>query len=323
MKCPICKDNSGKIWNIEWYIPKSFYNIYHCKNCDCNHMDMARLNKNIYNEIYSNPEKIAGYDRYFEYFKNIKTEKNPLYWLAKNEEIYLSTYEFFKNKIWLNCLEIWTWLWYLTYAINQSWNKCIWLDISKESITMAKKSFWNFYILGDITDKNTRIQENFDVIIATELIEHIDNFDSFFNKCFNHLKKWWYLIITTPNKDFYWKSLWFSDLPPVHTILFSKKTFKYIAEKYNSKLSFSSASDRWNINNLITRIYHIIFPCRTPKPHFEQKKNHHITIVQKFIFSIVSLMKKKHIKKISNIIHSFIFWKWNWLVLHCIFQKKY
>lgn len=284
-------------------------------------MDMSQINKHIYDEIYHNADDVPGYDRYFLFYKNIKNHSNPLKWLSAMEDTYLSVYEFLEGKKWLNCLEIWTWLWYLTYAINQTWNTCLGVDISKESISKAKSNFWDFYLCEDITSNHTSLDgKKYDLIIATELIEHLNDFDLFFDKCFQYLKKWWSLIITTPNKDLQKHALWFWDLPPVHTILFSKKTFKYIANKWNMNLKFSSACDRWNINNLVVNLYYLLFPWKwsTPikfLPSLKSTKN--ITYKSK----IFNFLNRKSIRYISNIISWIIFWKWNWMVLHCIFQK--
>lgn len=178
--------------------------------------------------------------------------------------------------------------------------------------------FWDNYIHGDIT----KISDNlgiFDVIIATEIIEHLDDFEAFFDFCFVHLKKQGTLIITTPNKDYQEKALRFGDLPPVHTILFSKKTFKYIADKYNVKINLSPAWDKSNINNLVVNIYFRLLPSQTSKPHLKDTNIKQRKSIWQLLFTFSNT---KPIRFLCNIISRRIFWKWSWMVLHCILRKK-
>ena len=53
-------------------------------------------------------------------------------------------------------------------------------------------------IYGDVT-KPLNLSEKFDVIVAGDLIEHLVNFEAFFDNCSNYLEDKGVLIITTPN----------------------------------------------------------------------------------------------------------------------------
>lgn len=56
-------------------------------------------------------------------------------------------------------------------------------------------------IFGDVS-KPVNITEKFDVIVAGDLLEHLTNFEGFFNNCKRLLKPDGTLIITTPNPFF-------------------------------------------------------------------------------------------------------------------------
>jgi len=56
-------------------------------------------------------------------------------------------------------------------------------------------------IFGDVT-KPMNITEKFDVIVAGDLLEHLTNFEGFFNNCKTLLTDDGILIITTPNPFF-------------------------------------------------------------------------------------------------------------------------
>lgn len=75
-------------------------------------------------------------------------------------------------------------------------------DISQEALNYAKKRFKNSkinFIRADI--KNLPFKENFfDIVICTEVLEHIDNLHQAKNELFRVLKKEnGYFIISTPN----------------------------------------------------------------------------------------------------------------------------
>lgn len=57
-------------------------------------------------------------------------------------------------------------------------------DISQEVIDKAKKQFQNIdFFVGDAFKELTDSSKQFDVIIATEVIEHLENYESFFRNC--------------------------------------------------------------------------------------------------------------------------------------------
>jgi len=72
------------------------------------------------------------------------------------------------------------------------------IDINKDQIAAANNTYLKGQVsYGDAEDFD--LGTKFDVIIATELIEHISNIKGFLECCEKHLKKEGALIITTPN----------------------------------------------------------------------------------------------------------------------------
>jgi len=258
MRCPICGSKSNFVRNIEGYIQWTFYDIYACNVCDCHHMDIDKVDFSIYDKIYKNPNSVWGYSRYQMYMDTVQERKLPLKRLTKQEDTYAPVYHFLKNKKKLNILEIWCWLWYTTFAINKEGNTCVWMDISEESVKKANEKFWPYYKQWYIQDIPKMFwDKRFDVIFATELIEHINNFEEFFQICLAQLKGNGSIIITTPNKWFYGKdALWIWDLPPIHTVWLSSRSMAYIAKKYNLDIRFYPYALLCNVKNYFWEWFH-------------------------------------------------------------------
>lgn len=326
MKCPICGSKSRLIHNIEGYVQWTFYDIYACDTCDCHHMDMEKVDFSIYDKIYKNPSSVWWYSRYQMYMDKVQKEQFPLKRLSRKEDTYSPVYEFLKDKKDLNVLEIWCWLWYTTFAINAEGNKCIWMDISEESIRKANKKFWPYYKQGYIKDIPKMFwDKKFDVIFATELIEHINNFEELFHICISQLKSNGSLILTTPNKWFYSKSaLWIWDLPPVHTIWLSAKSMIHLSKTYGLDITFYRYALLCNVKNYFGEwLYYfkkniLLSSAHVSENYIELNKQSNNNL--NFLGRISNI---PIIKKIQNLIMIIIKWNINAAnVLWVIYTKK-
>lgn len=76
------------------------------------------------------------------------------------------------------------------------------IDISEEGISIAQKRIKNSkfsFLVGDCTD--LPLQGKYDLIIFSEVIEHIEEKQKALNEIFRVLKPGGYLLLTTPNPD--------------------------------------------------------------------------------------------------------------------------
>lgn len=87
----------------------------------------------------------------------------------------------------------------ISQLIAQNHNEVYGIDISAEAVKIANQKRIKAYCL-DIENEELPFDNIFfDVIVASEVIEHIFDLDSFFNRINRVLKPDGYLILTTPN----------------------------------------------------------------------------------------------------------------------------
>ena len=241
----------------------TYFDIFKCNNCDSHFIDENQIDYSIYDKIYSNEDKLPWYSRYSRYFKEIKKSKNKLDYLCKEESIpliiktYLKSLK--KDKGNIKILEVWCWLWYTTYALNEEWYKCIGMDISENSVKKAKKNFGDYYFVWDANKlwNYWEYRWKYDIVYSTEVIEHISNISQFIDNMLKLINPWWVLILTTPNKDYMPKwCIWFSDVPPVHTCLIWSKFFREYCQKNILKLKiFNYNTNRLDKNLLLDMLF--------------------------------------------------------------------
>lgn len=241
-KCKICGSKNTILHynNYPGYVDEYSYNIFHCNSCNTNFVEPDELLQDIYEKIYS-VDQVEGYEQYAEIARQIKYESSPLKFLSCVFSTYFSVYDFLKNKSSLKILEVGCGHGYLTYALNNSGFDATGLDVSSKAIESAKSNFGDKFICADLTSYVLSSNEKYDLVIATEVIEHVNEPVQFIENCLNLLKPGGKILITTPSKDFFvQKAIWFTDLPPVHLFWLSKNSFDAIADKLKLKLEFSS-----------------------------------------------------------------------------------
>jgi len=231
--------------NYPGYKEPQIFQIYHCAHCNTA-FSMPRFvdTNEVYNLIYTKSDVVPGYNRYWEYSQHVKSTDTPLNYLVEKEDTYWSVREALihntvSNKKEENILEIGSGLGYLTYSLRKAGYNVCGLDISETAVELATKNFGNFFTAGDLFKYSKENKNKYDVIILTEVIEHVESPILFLEAALDLLKKGGKAIITTPNKSLYPSDiLWESDFPPVHCWWFSEYSMEYIANKLKVELSF-------------------------------------------------------------------------------------
>jgi SAM-dependent methyltransferase len=246
--CLICQSDNTCVIQVNYpgYILGSSFEIHKCLNCNSHFIIAEENTKELYDIIYSS-KNTAGYDRYFRYAKQVKSLANPLKYLAYKESTYYPVYDFLKNKKDLKVLEIGCGYGYLSYSLMHRGFKVTGIDIAKEAIKFATENFGNFFYNIPVEEFSTRFNQKFDVIVSTEVIEHLQDPNSFLEKCYALLNENGKVILTTPDKDYSpVRSVWQSDLPPVHLTWIGKKGMQILAGRHNFKTSFTDFSSYYS-----------------------------------------------------------------------------
>lgn len=247
IKCPLCNNDTAKLQqdNFTGYQVDMKFQIYLCDNC-LTSFSLPRLNANkIYDIIYDNGENVPGYSRYWKYFKEIKKQENPLTYLANSEEAYWGIKEALtgnnKSINGLKILEVGCGLGYLTYALRSENYDVQGLDISEEAINNAKQKFGNYFICEDLFKYAEINNKTFDVVILTEVIEHLEHPIEFLETILKLLNTDGKIILTTPNRTLSPPEIvWDTESPPIHHWWFSENSMKWIANNFKLSLNFIS-----------------------------------------------------------------------------------
>lgn len=243
LECLLCKNDAVLVHkDYPGYQEPETYDIFHCSYCNTSFSTPRIDARFLYDTIYKNGCFVPGYDRYWNYLKLIKSFKNPLAYLASEEEMYFSVQknlerlsELKKEKI----LEVGSGLGYLTFALQTAGYNVKGLDISQTAVDMATNEFGDFYIHSDISDFSKSNSGSIDIVILTEVIEHINEPLKFIEQILLLLKPGGHIIITTPNKSLLPNTIvWKTENPPVHCWWFSEESLSFIAVKNNCTVSF-------------------------------------------------------------------------------------
>lgn len=243
-KCLLCGEVAElKHRKYPGYQKGTIFSIYYCKSCETS-FSMPRIETSqLYQVIYQNGPDVPAYDRYWRYYHKIKSKSKPLHYLANSEAMYWGVYEALKqtvqNKQSERILEIGSGLGYLTYALRKENYNAYGLEISQEAVDRSIEQFGNFYLCQNLFDLASTNNEPYDVVLLSEVIEHVEDPIAFAEAIMKLLKPNGYAIITTPNKSFFPKDLvWETDLPPVHCWWFSEDSMKYMAKRLNATIHF-------------------------------------------------------------------------------------
>ena len=307
-KCVICGGSDSTIIfkNYPGYVENTFFDIYKCNDCDSHFIIGTNDLKKIYDIIYSNLNTF-GYDRYYRYAEIVKSTDHPLKFLAYNESTYYPVYEFLKGKKDLKILEVGCGYGYVTFALHRAGFNVQAIDIAKNVINYAKTNFGDYYYNMSINEYAKQSNNKFDLIIATEVIEHLEDPNDFLDTCLKLLKQEGNIILTTPDKDYSPKdSVWQTDLPPVHISWIGKKGIKTLAEKHNLEVitqDFSKYYSKYE-NRMIK--YLVSRSERMGGPNLRENGQPIIKMPSTFLHTIISFIVHKipPIRFLSNYIYN-------------------
>lgn len=256
MNCRLCDAPAEVVTkNHHGYQEYTHFDIFECKNCNTSFVLPVDFSTEIYQLIYKNANTIPGYNRYYYYSNKVKTTDSPLDFLASKEPMYWAVKEKLKHLSGKKILEVGSGFGYLTYAISREGHDIVGIDISSNAITEAQKKFGNLYECADVFDYYKKHLGAFDLIILTEVVEHLEHPVAFIDCLVKMMKKDGEILITTPNKTAHsGASTWMTDLPPVHLWWFPESAASYIAATLKCNIEFTDFK-KFNQNHFIKARY--------------------------------------------------------------------
>jgi SAM-dependent methyltransferase len=179
-KCLLCGANAIlQKQNYPGYQEPETFDIYYC--CSCNtSFSLPRVDAtDIYNQIYQYGSEMPGYNRYWQYKDTVKSHPNPIRYLRDTEEVYWGPITVLEKRVKVKesvkILEVGCGMGYLTYSLIKAGYNATGLDISQNAVDEAIQNFGEYYVCADIFKYAEKYRNYYDIVIMTEVIEHIDS----------------------------------------------------------------------------------------------------------------------------------------------------
>jgi SAM-dependent methyltransferase len=225
------------------YQAPATFDIFHCSNCETRFAAPMVADAGLYDLIYENAAHVPGYERYVRYREALKSARDALAYLASQEDVYWSVGEALRllevPKTACRILEVGSGFGYLTYALHQAGYDCRGIDLSARAVSAARRDFGDLYAVADLMQLASACAEGYDVVIATELIEHVPAPAAFVQWATRLLKPGGCLILSTPNQELYSERyVWHTDPAPVHLWWFSRTSLRSLAWQHGMTVRF-------------------------------------------------------------------------------------
>jgi 2-polyprenyl-3-methyl-5-hydroxy-6-metoxy-1,4-benzoquinol methylase len=241
MNCLICGGALSLLGAaIVGYRRGTSYEIAHCFSCNTKCALPLKSDDRIYENIYSQVERVSGYSRYFQIAKAVQGADHPLDLLMRQEEAYWGVATQIADLVRANenIVELGCGQGYLTYSLVRAGYNVIGLDISNIAVDLARSRYGDLYRCSSIENYIQDVGESPKCVVMSEVIEHLENPIAVIKSAYSALAPGGSLIITTPNMDAYPGAIWDTDLPPVHLFWFSPQSFRRIGETLGAEVEF-------------------------------------------------------------------------------------
>lgn len=243
--CGICGARAPRIYKRHaGFIAPSEFDVYQCERCDTTFASFEVAEPTLYDAIYSRAHLLPGYDRYKRYAAGVAQADDPLAWLAEQEDVYWAVKQALTNHLpplvgsRYRVLEVGCGMGYLTSALDSAGYEVLGVDLSVRAVAAASWQFGDLFKAGDASSEEVT-GGDYDAVIATELIEHLEDPVDFVRAMTRKLRPGGCLILTTPNRDIYPRTLaWHTDPAPVHRWWLSSTSLRFVAQLSSCDVRF-------------------------------------------------------------------------------------
>ena len=262
MNCAICNKPARLICHgFPGYIEGTVFDIAECDVCDSSFSSKCNNLGFIYEAIYSHATTLQGYSRYAFYAGQVLRERDPLLFLAESEECYWTVAQLVDHWVHRNgrkprILEIGCGYGYITYALRRCGYEATGVDISKKAVRQARDSYGDFFQCCDVLELAENNTEMWDIIVMTELIEHIEDPTTFVTRLAKLLRAGGIIIVSTPNKaQATPEAIWETELPPVHFWWFTEASMRTIGKHAGLRYESVDLSEYYRKYRKLTESY--------------------------------------------------------------------
>lgn len=228
MTCPFCgNENTKPLYEIESPLNHKNYTLNHCTQCD-----LQFFTPLVFEDIYQT-EEYSGYHTFHE--GNRETPE----WLIKTARTIkeLGIYKKGDTILDLGCGDCLLYV-ELSKELELPPSNYHGIDLDAKSIATCKRRGLKNVKKG-YADKPMKFNKKFDIVIATEVLEHQTNPKKFLDNAFSLLKQGGHLVMSMPYRNRLFKNIRRDD-PPHHFLLFNKEFFR---KNYPSELIYARSYD--------------------------------------------------------------------------------
>jgi SAM-dependent methyltransferase len=124
-------------------------------------------------------------------------------------------------------------------ALNK-YGKVTGIDFNEDAVNFSKKKFDCEVLQGDLTDTSFLKNRTFDLILCSDVLEHIEEDSKVINNLLKHLKPEGSLLLTVPAFMFLWSH---HDVVHHHRKRYTKKNFEKLLKESDCQIPFISYYD--------------------------------------------------------------------------------
>ncbi len=154
---------------------------------------------------------------------------------------------------------------WLHRAIQKHSAKCLGVDIDSEGVRFLRRQGFNVI---EMDAQNLVLDDQYDVVVAGDIVEHLDNLQGLLCSVKRHLKRQGVFVISTPN-PFWWKT-WLMVLikgssmaHEQHTCWFCERTLAQLLLREGfavQQIKYRSIYDLTSIFHRLTKLINCIMP---------------------------------------------------------------